>query len=317
MKFIITVDTEADNQWEKKKEIRLKNIAFLSRFQALCEKYNFKPTYLLSYEVAEDKKSVDLLRIFQDSNKAEIGSHLHPWTNPPYKFDIEYERRVHRFPHELDEGEIKNKLESLTDLIEKNFLKRPTSFRGGRWSIDDKIIRYLKKLGYKVDSSITPKISWQGTKGDPDGRGGLDYSLESIRPHYWANGESILEVPMTILFTSFIKEDSSMAKFYLALKDGFIKKVIGKLFFRVKWLRIFSNTQDKDFKKIYRSAELNNLPVIVFMIHSSELMPAGSPYAKTEQDVEFIYKKLESMFECFSKKGAEGITLTEFAKDFS
>ena len=43
MKFIITVDTEADNQWENYKKgvdnrnIAVSNIKFLPEFQKLCE----------------------------------------------------------------------------------------------------------------------------------------------------------------------------------------------------------------------------------------------------------------------------------------
>ena len=52
-KFIITIDTEGDNLWNPvcvrsgMREITVKNSEYLERFQLLCEKYKFIPTYLV------------------------------------------------------------------------------------------------------------------------------------------------------------------------------------------------------------------------------------------------------------------------------
>ena len=53
-----------------------------------------------------------------------------------------------------------------------------------------------------------------------------------------------------------------------------------------------------------------------FMIHSSELMSGGSPYAKDQQAVEFTYQQIEDMFKFFKKQGLKGMTLSEFYYDF-
>ena len=50
--FIISIDTESDNAWEKSNEIKMDNFLELPRFQKLCESYGFKPTYLVNYEMA-------------------------------------------------------------------------------------------------------------------------------------------------------------------------------------------------------------------------------------------------------------------------
>ena len=50
--FIITLDTEGDNLWESGPVITTQNTRFLPRFQALCEKYSFKPVWLTNYEMA-------------------------------------------------------------------------------------------------------------------------------------------------------------------------------------------------------------------------------------------------------------------------
>ena len=54
MKFLVTIDTEGDNLWDHGRKLGVENIKFVPRFQALCEKYNIRPTYLVTSEVCED-----------------------------------------------------------------------------------------------------------------------------------------------------------------------------------------------------------------------------------------------------------------------
>ena len=58
--FIITVDTEGDDLWSYKLGdfISTKNADFIQPFQALCEKYGFKPVYLTNYEMANNNSFV-------------------------------------------------------------------------------------------------------------------------------------------------------------------------------------------------------------------------------------------------------------------
>ena len=50
------------------------------------------------------------------------------------------------------------------------------------------------------------------------------------------------------------------------------------------------------------------------MIHSSELMPGASKYAKTKQDVDRIYERLEELFLLVDKHKIKGITLKDYYK---
>ena len=50
--FLITIDTEGDDLWSRPREITTRNAEFLPRFQQLCERYGFKPTWLVDYEMA-------------------------------------------------------------------------------------------------------------------------------------------------------------------------------------------------------------------------------------------------------------------------
>ncbi|OHA59651.1 MAG: hypothetical protein A2589_02220 [Candidatus Vogelbacteria bacterium RIFOXYD1_FULL_46_19] len=312
-KFIITVDTEADNQWARPSGEKVDNIYLLPRFQELCQRFGLPPTYLVTYEVAADSRSVSLLRSFQDEG-AEIGAHLHPWTTPPFILDRDYERIAHRFPHELSDSELKDKVAALTQIVAKNF-GQPVSFRAGRWGFDDRVAKEIVRQGYLIDCSVTPKISWRTTRGDPNKEGGPDYSRESLYPY---DREGILEVPLTVVSTNLlIKENGLFLKLYNQWLEGFIKRVFNKLIFRIRPLRIFPETTKRDLESIVKSAIHNKLPVIQFMIHSSELMPGGSKYAKTTDDVDRTYQKLEDLFSFVVEKGIEGVTLKEYRQKSS
>jgi hypothetical protein len=54
---------------------------------------------------------------------------------------------------------------------------------------------------------------------------------------------------------------------------------------------------------------------IMFMLHSSEMMPGGSPNFKTPEDIESMYKDLEKVFNLASKV-FEGAAIGEFGTEF-
>ncbi len=324
MHFIITVDTEADNQWARGQDLTLKNIPLLPRFQELCTKYGFPVTYLITHEVAADQSSVQVLKPYLDAGTAEIGSHLHSWSNPPYGTDIAWERKHHPFPHELSPEMLKAKLETLTWTITEKFGIRPVSYRSGRWGFDGKVAAELIAQGYLVDCSVTPKISWKKTKGDPNKNGGSDFRRAFLYPYYIDTTDvtkkgvsKLIEVPLSVLYTGLISsEKSALTRWFSLIPDSFIKKVFNKIFFRVKTLRIFHDTDHSDFVNMLRSAQKNDLPVLEFMIHSSELAPGCSPYNKTEEAVEHAYWLLEDMLSYFRDQGLKGVTLREYARIF-
>jgi hypothetical protein len=71
--FIVTVDTEGDNLWEKPRAITTRNAALLPRFQRLCEKFRFKPVYLTNYEMAMSDVFVDFARDVVSRGAGEVG----------------------------------------------------------------------------------------------------------------------------------------------------------------------------------------------------------------------------------------------------
>lgn len=296
--FIITVDTEGDNLWRYKKgeEIGVRNASFIPRFQHLCNKYNLKPVYLTNYEMANNDIFVQEAREWLKKGLCEIGIHLHAWNNPPY-YDLHGDYDGNPYLIEYPDEVMNAKFQYLYNLIYENFGVKPVSHRAGRWVMDERYFNTLRIFNIKVDCSVTPGINWENTKGET--RCGCNYSDCSYYSHD-ING--VLEVPMSIFKIRCCKNGSWKRQLY------------SLLFKQTIWLRP-ATTSLKGMKQIVNKVEKDEkLNYIEFMVHSSELMPDGSPYFKTKNDVENLYIKMEQLFDYIRKKGYTGVTLEEYYK---
>lgn len=308
-KFIITIDTEGDNLWNPvcvrsgMREITVKNSEYLERFQLLCEKYKFIPTYLVDYEMAKAGAFVEMAKEGIRRHNIEIGMHMHAWNCPPI-VNLPYRRHCYNpYAGDYSRKVIKEKVHYLTGFLEDIFQCPIIAHRGGRWYLDEYYISLLKNEGYLVDCSITPGISWKNHDGYSVK--GCDYSrfphsyyeLDSVKMGL-KNGKhltGILEVPMTIMNKYTFSRDTINMKC--------IKKTI--------WLRPErNNLSDLMWLVNKKKGE----EYIEFMLHSSELMPGGSPTFRTEKSIEKLYQDLESLF-CLVSKYFSGSSLSGFAKE--
>ena len=298
--FIITIDTEADNQWDDTHECSTLNAKFLPRFQELAEKYGFKPTWLTTYEMANNSDFVKYFKNKQNNGLCEIGMHLHAWNTPPeYKLETKTKERSYliEYPVKIMEEKIKN----IDALLTEKFGVKPISHRAGRWVMNDDYYRLLEKNGYKVDCSTTPHVDWSNTLGET-GLGGSNYSNSSQKPQLVSN---IFEVPMTIKIIHQIQFDR--IKSFRSLFGEFKRFIVG----RKQWMRPDKNLNFSGLKRIIKKCSKKN-EYIMFMIHSSELMPGGSPNFKNKDDIEKLYLIIEKCFSYAKKEGYVGITLKDF-----
>ncbi len=78
MQLILTVDTEADNQWNVHAPLTTANLLRVPRLQQLCDEFGFAPTYLCTYEVVTSDAFAETVTPHAADGRAEIGAHLHP-----------------------------------------------------------------------------------------------------------------------------------------------------------------------------------------------------------------------------------------------
>lgn len=315
MKFVISVDTEADNQWKQGGHITLRNLEYVPRFHALCRTYGFKPTYLITYEVAQDKKFTSWLHAVVEKNEAEVGAHMHPWTTPP--FLSEQEKKEQTFPCDLDGTVFATKLRTLHNAIVEHVGVVPTSFRAGRWGISGDMIPHLRAHGYMVDSSVTPFVNWSTLI--KNGSKKMDFRDAPINPYtpdlrdVTQKGDSnIVEIPMSIYAVS--RFGITIWK-YKQKPTRKIEQLFNKFFYHITWCRIFPETHIDDLISCYKTAIKEGVPVLQFMIHSSELIPGGSMYNRNDASIETLYKKMDTFFAYIKNNEIPGVTLSEYAQE--
>lgn len=298
--FLITIDTEGDNLWQQPREITTKNAAFLPRFQSLCERYGFKPTYLTNYEMAKSDQFVEFGKDVQARGTGEIGMHLHAWNSPPIipltNEDFKYQPFLIDYP----ESVMRDKIAVMTDLLEELFETKMLSHRAGRWSFNKIYAQLLIEHGYCVDCSVTPHISWQYVRG-------TDFSSYPEHAYFIDSEKKLLELPMTIM-----KYDrSSLIKTLSELPQ--IGRGIRHFWPTITWL-LPSRRNLKAILALVQQAIAEKRPYIEFMLHSSELMPGGSPSFVNQHQIETLYNNMEILFETISKNFI-GMTLKDYYVD--
>lgn len=297
--FLITVDTEGDNLWNQKEgqAVTTKNAAYIPRFQELCESYGFIPTYLTNYEMAMDKCWADYGRKKQRDNLCEIGLHIHAWNSPPdYQLKSAYNGNAYitEYPDEI----IQEKISFLSNLLSNRFECTISSARSGRWATNESYFDALLKENITVDCSVTPQMDFTNVPGTTVGNG-PSYLNSPITPYVVNPG--IIEIPMTTRLVRWNAEGSKKHK----LKS----LIIGDRM----WLRPIK------LSKAYLVAITDAVikegsDYLEFMIHSSELLPGGSPYIKTDDEAEKLFELMDWYFKYVSERGFTGSSLTDYAK---
>jgi hypothetical protein len=327
MDAIITVDVEADGAWsyDSIRQVTVENLQRLPRFQELCDRFGMKPTYLCTWEVAKHHDFRAMVE-WQRQGRAEIGAHLHPWTNPPFStagardFDpAEYPA----YPLELSLDHFHAKMARLTELIAERSGRAPTSYRAGRWGMAAAHVPILVELGYIVDCSVTPLVNRQRNPGIRVP--GPDYRTAPVVPYRLSPHDlctpgtsALLEVPMTIVQPRALLRRSLLARNgYDLLKkmraSGVLHRLVGT---EPTWLRPYPRNSAKMLREVLAVATEMRLPVVEMMLHSSELLPGASESYATEVEVERQLAMVEDTFAAMRARAIEGVTLSDFAQQF-
>jgi len=320
VQLLITIDAECDNAWDKPDEITTENARYLPRFQVLCDKYGYKPTYITAHEMVEDGFFVEFARDALGRNACEIGLHPHPWNSPPLSPLTSNDMRYHPVMPEYPEHTIREKVKILTELLEEKFATKMYSHRAGRWAFNARYAKILCEFGYKVDCSVTPHIKWDlGTRpGNEPQAPTPDYTYFPEEP-YFLHAEDIskpgnlplLEIPMTVV--------SYYGKFlswvYQILPAGNCQRGVRGIFGQpTGWFR--PDKKRRELLRVARKKLAQGASYIMFMLHSSEFMPGANPTFKTQQDIEQLYEDIAEAFEFLQSYSVTGVTCYEFYSNF-
>jgi len=172
-------------------------------------------------------------------------------------------------------------------------------------------------MGFQADTSVCPGINWGPSKGDPRGSGGPNYNHAPIYP-YRLSKENVCrpgslrvwEISPTIVFYSalgrYVPGVTGLYRRFRRVRRLFDRQHLGS-----QWLRPYPHMTVDRLKRVSALARRAGAPVLNLTFHSSELMPGGSPYNRTEASIEDLFTRLESFFSLLPSQGVESATLSE------
>jgi len=325
MFLLITIDTEGDNAWARKGyENSTKNARALPRFQELCESLGYKPTYLTTYEMAADDFFIQFVADVLKRNACEVGLHPHPWNSPPHYNLTSDDMLFQPYMIEYPEQVIREKIRIHTELLEDRLGLKICSHRAGRWAFNSTYAAILSEFDYKVDCSVTPYV--RGILPDRSGTTEPvkvqlpDYSRFPARPYFLDSKDisrpghlPILEIPMTVV----PNYGKALASLYQMLPSKLCKRLFRGVFGTpVKWFRP-SRRRPGDLMQVAKAKIQHNPDYIMFMIHSSELMPGCNPQFRNQYEVDALFENVRSVFQWLGEHGAKAATCIDFYNAFS
>ncbi len=312
MYLVVTIDTEEDN-WGRydERSPTLKNIERIPYLQDIFDRYGVKPVYLITYPVARDRRSISILSDILRSGRCEIGSHLHPWNTPPFREErIKRNTMLCNLPANLQF----EKMKTLHKAIEESFGITPVIFRAGRWGYSSEVAKNLKRLGYRIDTSITPFMDWRDYHG-PDFSNAFPYPYRFCCEDIFkaTDGGDLLEVPVTI---GFIQRNYNACKQILRiLETDLLQRLRLKgIAHRLNLLNlIWLSPELADAKSMARLVERmrnNGGNILNMTFHSSSLKEGLSAFVKTREDEAEFYRRIEGFLAYIKEAGIVPVELS-------
>ena len=315
MHLLVGIDTEGDNQWDAaaRANQRFENIYALPRLHALFARHGVRPTYVITHPVATDARSADVLRTLLAGGDCEIGAHHHAWETPPCTPD---DVRRHAYASMLPRHQFEEQLASLTSAITTAVGTRPVSYRSGRFGFSSDHVTALEREGYLIESSIAP-LFYESHKGGPE------FVEAPLTPYFLAydtatapGTSNLLEVPVSAALNRRLPRRLQYM-YARAPRNYTTKRAIRALgLLRLRWLRPSYSSLD-DMIALARDLVRQQVPVLNLLFHSSEAIVGGSPYNRTQAELDDFCDRLEK-FLAFAVKdiGARPTTFAEFRASY-
>ena len=298
---LVTIDVEPDDVWRHPRSRSLENIRHLPRFHDLCRDHGVRPTYLVTWSVANDEASASLIETLLAHDDCEVGMHPHMWEIPPFVDKEPIEQAW--VAGEYETAIVEDKLSNLHALLSRRFGKI-TSHRAGRWALEPRQVPILERLGVSVDSSVVPGADMRPS-------GAPDYTSAPLMPYRLAPddlctpGDSgVLEVPCTVKKTVLNGAWT---------RNRYARAMLRRLRLDAQWLRATPSSSPRSLTEICGWAK-GRLPSLNMMSHSSEFLAGASPSWPTEGDIERHFVMYRAVFSWWNRHGVIPCTLSEFAR---
>ena len=140
------------------------NIYALPRLHALFARHGVRPTYVITYPVATDARSAEVLRGLRERQR------LRDWRAPPCLGDTALLGRGHPAASlrlHPAAAAVRGAARRADRAIDAAIGARPLSYRSGRFGFSAEHTAALERRGYQVESSVAP-LFYEAHKGGPD-----------------------------------------------------------------------------------------------------------------------------------------------------
>jgi hypothetical protein len=293
-KFIVTVDTEEEFDWDApidRHRHSLVTVPALHKFQQFCEGVGVVPIYLMDFPIANAPAAVEALGKAVAEGRAEIGIQLHPWVSPPFDEEInERNSFAGNLPAELEHA----KFSRLKALIETRFGAKPLIYRAGRYGVGPATAAMLGEAGVAIDSSVR-------TLFDYSYAGGPNFRNHPLRPYWLDRPGGLMELPLTTVYWGMLRQTGP----WLYPRLWRTPSLRGALA-RIGMLeRIPLTPEGVTATEVIRGIDLaidDGLPLLVFSFHSPSLAPGHTPYVSSEADLDAFYDWWRTVFAYLAKR---------------
>jgi peptidoglycan/xylan/chitin deacetylase (PgdA/CDA1 family) len=308
--LLVAIDTEGDNQWdaEARRHQTFENIYALERLHDFFARHDVQPTYVVTYPVATDSRSADVLGRLLARGDCEIGAHHHAWETPPCE-PADVDRHPYALSLPMDQFEAQ--LAALTAAIASAVGQRPVSYRSGRFGFSAAHVAPLEAQGYRVDSSVAP-LFYEAHKQGPDFVGA------PLTPYFLAYDDAtrpgtsdVLELPISAALNR--RVPAWMERAYGRAPSPYTTKRVLRLarIARVRWLRP-SYSSAADMIALVDQLLRRDVPILNLLFHSSEAIVGGSPYNRTTGELDAFFDRLSRVLRYARERGARPMTFEAF-----
>ena len=333
--FVITIDTEADYGpgWVGATPESYRNLLELERvLLPITERWGAPVTLLLSGDVIERDAPSRLCEELSRKQGWELGAHLHGEFEEPQRrhlspAGVRLKDMQCLYSQEMEHG----KMAGIHGRFTRRFGYPPRSFRAGRYGVSERTLQICSQLGYCVDSSVVP-----GVRFEEDGAV-LDFRGHSVHPSLVDDpAGAIVEIPITVKppvvrnrhggsgGTNGGQELRAIGRNGLARRLGagarhWAARLAPKWVKALRkpvWLRpTYSSSAEMAAVLRWLVRDRSERPIVAnMMFHSNELLPGGSPYYTTEQQVRDFVERTTAVLDEAPRLGFEFCTLTTAAQ---
>jgi hypothetical protein len=301
----VVVHTEEEFDWAKPYDRAATGVTHMRRIeraQEIFDAYGIVPNYVIDYPIASQDVAIAPLKSFADSGRALIGAHLHPWVSPPY---VEEVNTRNSYPCNLPRALEAEKLERLTDQIERAFSARPRTYLAGRYGFGANTGSILEDLGYEVDISPAVPIDFSAD-------GGPDYSSYTSDPYWFGKERRLLGLPGTGGYVGWLRAGATplyRVVTHRVMRDIRAAGVFARLGLMERIRLSPEDYSEPEMRRLTRVLLNEGVRIFVFSFHSPSIMPGGTPYVRSQADLDRFLDKCRRYFDFFMHELA-GIAMT-------